>query len=118
LFQGTTIFEIKVRDGDTGIPRKLDLSIVGDTENFFELENLGHSEDGILSASLKKTSGNTLDRELPVRQKSRYLQCNLDLVAYSISRRFGKYSFKLKLFCLCISEHIEGRRTIRFPAQS
>ena len=67
LFQGTTIFEIKVRDGDTGIPRKLDLSIVGDTENFFELENLGHSEDGILSASLKKTSGNTLDRELPVR---------------------------------------------------
>ena len=69
LFQGTTIFEIKVRDGDTGIPRKLDLSIVGDTENFFELENLGHSEDGILSASLKKTSGNTLDRELPVKAK-------------------------------------------------
>ena len=68
MFQGTTIFDIKVRDGDTGIPRKLDLSIVGDTENFFELENLGHSEDGILSASLKKTSGNTLDRELPVRQ--------------------------------------------------
>ena len=68
MFQGTTIFEIKVRDGDTGIPRKLDLSIVGDTENFFELENLKHSEDGILSASLKKTSGNTLDRELPVRQ--------------------------------------------------
>ena len=67
MFQGTTIFDIKVRDGDTGIPRKLDLSIVGDTENFFELENLGHSEDGILSASLKKTSGNTLDRELPVR---------------------------------------------------
>ena len=59
-----------MRDGDTGIPRKLDLSIVGDTENFFELENLGHSEDGILSASLKKTSGNTLDRELPVRQRS------------------------------------------------
>ena len=79
LFQGTTIFEIKVRDGDTGIPRKLDLSIVGDTENFFELENLGHSEDGILSASLKKTSGNILDRELP-----------------SILREGGLYAFQLK----------------------
>ena len=65
-FQGTTIFEIKVRDGDTGIPRNIDLSIIGDTENFFELEEHGHSEDGILSASLKKTSGNILDRELEV----------------------------------------------------
>jgi hypothetical protein len=79
LFKGTTIFEIKVRDGDTGIPRKLDLSSVGDTENFFELENLGHSEDGILSASLKKTSGNILDRELP-----------------SILREGGLYAFQLK----------------------
>ena len=68
-----------MRDGDTGIPRKLDLSIVGDTENFFELENLGHSEDGILSASLKKTSGNILDRELP-----------------SILREGGLYAFQLK----------------------
>ena len=40
---------------------------MGDTENFFELEDHGHSEDGILSASLKKTSGNILDRELDVR---------------------------------------------------
>ena len=66
LLQGTAIFEVKVRDGDTGIPRKLDLSIIGDTENFFELDEHGQSEDGILSASLRKTSGNTLDRELLV----------------------------------------------------
>lgn len=49
---GTTIFEIKVRDGDTGIPRKIELEILGDSENFFELEVFGHSPDGVLSASL------------------------------------------------------------------
>lgn len=67
--EGTEIFEIKVRDGDTGIPRKLDLTISGDNEGFFELENLGQSSDGILTASLRKTAGNVLDRELPVSLK-------------------------------------------------
>ena len=64
--EGTSVFEIQVRDGDTGIPRKIDLEIIGDTENFFELEVHGHSEEGVLMASLKKTTGNVLDRESPV----------------------------------------------------
>ena len=41
-----------MRDGDTGIPRKIELEILGDSENFFELEVFGHSSDGVLSASL------------------------------------------------------------------
>ena len=76
---GTSIFEIKVRDGDTGIPRKIDLEILGDRENFFELEIFGHSPEGVLSASLKKSEGTILDRELP-----------------SILREGGLYAFQLR----------------------
>ena len=53
---GTTIFEVKVRDGDTGIPRKIELQILGDSENFFQLEVFGHSPDGVLSAALVSLS--------------------------------------------------------------
>ena len=64
--KGTSIFEIQVRDGDTGIPRKINLEILGDREKFFELDVHGHSDEGVLSASLLKTDGTILDRELPV----------------------------------------------------
>ena len=66
LFQGTTIFEIAVRDGDTGKPRKLDLEIIGDVQNFFELEPRGHDDKGVLTASLKKSEATVLDREIEV----------------------------------------------------
>ncbi len=77
--QGTIIFDIQVRDGDTGIPRNIDLSIVGDVEDFFELEILNQSPEGILSASLKKSQGTVLDRELP-----------------SILQEGGLYAFQLR----------------------
>ena len=44
-----------------------ELEILGDKEQFFELEIHGHSSEGVLSASLKKTDGTILDRELSVR---------------------------------------------------
>ncbi len=65
LLQGTAIFDIKVRDGDTGRPRNLELEILGDEENFFQLDVRGHDAQGILSASLVKSPGTILDRELP-----------------------------------------------------
>ena len=55
-----------MRDGDTGIPRKLELDIIGDIENFFELEVHGHTNEGVLMAYLKKTANTVLDRESPV----------------------------------------------------
>ncbi len=77
--QGTSVFEIQVRDGDTGIPRKIALDIIGDTDNFFELEDHGHSPEGVLMASLKKTADNILDRESP-----------------TISKEGGLYAFQLR----------------------
>lgn len=65
-FQGSTVFEIAVRDGDTGKPRKLELKIVGDTQNFFTLDVKGHDEKGVLTASLKKSEETILDREIEV----------------------------------------------------
>ena len=46
IFQGTSIFNILVRDGDTGFPREIELSLVGDREGFFELDVGGHDETG------------------------------------------------------------------------
>lgn len=60
--KGSHIFEIEVRDGDTGIPRDLELSIVGDKLGYFELENPSQNESGVLTAVLQ-TSGTLIDRE-------------------------------------------------------
>jgi len=62
--EGSPIFEILVRDGDTGIPRPIDLTIEGDKLNFFELVQKQLSSDGVLSVTLA-TSSNIIDREHP-----------------------------------------------------
>ena len=61
---GQTIFQIKVRDGDTGIPRDLELDIIGDSLDYFSLENERVSPDGILTVNLGTTQ-NIIDREHP-----------------------------------------------------
>ena len=61
---GQTIFQIKVRDGDTGIPRDLELDIVGDSLDYFSLENERVSPEGILTVNLGTTQ-NIIDREHP-----------------------------------------------------
>ena len=66
--QGTKIFKIDVRDGDTGKPRKIELSIIGDRQGFFVLEDEKYEEKtGIMTAWLTKSNRNALDRENPVR---------------------------------------------------
>ena len=67
FFQGTKIFDIAVRDGDTGKPRKLELEILGDAQNFFVLDVQGHDEKGVLTAALKKSEETILDREIQVK---------------------------------------------------
>jgi hypothetical protein len=42
------------------------VSIVGDAENFFELNVGDHDANGVLSAALVKSDGPTLDREIEV----------------------------------------------------
>lgn len=98
--EGTVIFEVKVRDGDTGIPRKVDLTIDGDDENLFELEDLGHSPEGILTALLKKSAGTVLDRELPVS---------------SVLNNISSIS---SLFFPLIAEHFKRRRVVCLPTSS
>ena len=61
---GQTIFEIKVRDGDTGIPRDLQLDIIGDSLDYFSLENERVSPEGIVTVNLGTTE-NIIDREHP-----------------------------------------------------
>ena len=53
---------LQVRDGDTGIPRPVELSLVGDKLQYFSLVTRGISPDGTLTASLV-TSDNVIDRE-------------------------------------------------------
>ena len=63
---GTKIFNINVRDGDTGKPRKIDLTIIGDNLGFFALEDEKYDEEtGIMTAWLTKSKDNILDRENP-----------------------------------------------------
>ena len=65
--QGSKIFKIEVRDGDTGKPRRIELSIVGDTLGFFSLEDEKYDEtSGRMTAWLTKSRETTLDRENPV----------------------------------------------------
>lgn len=56
-----------VRDGDTGLPRKIELSLVGDDQGFFTLETIGHDKSGVLSAMLKTADDVIIDREAEVR---------------------------------------------------
>ena len=61
---GSPIFDILVRDGDTGLPRNIDLSIVGDDEGFFFIDtSAGHDESGLLKAVLRSSNDNFIDRE-------------------------------------------------------
>ena len=67
IIQGSKIFKIEVRDGDTGKPRRIELSIVGDTLGFFSLEDEKYDETtGRMTAWLTKSRETTLDRENPV----------------------------------------------------
>jgi len=62
--EGSPIFEILVRDGDTGIPRPIQLTIEGDRLEYFQLIQNQVSSDGVLSVTLA-TSQNIIDREHP-----------------------------------------------------
>lgn len=62
--EGSPIFEILVRDGDTGIPRPIILTIEGDKLDYFQLRQNQISRDGVLSVTLT-TSQNIIDREHP-----------------------------------------------------
>ena len=53
-----------VRDGDTGIPRPIQLTIEGDKLEYFQLRQNQVSSDGVLSVTLT-TSQNIIDREHP-----------------------------------------------------
>ena len=75
MLQGTKIFDILVRDGDTGKPRNIDVSLVGDVQKFFEIDVKGHDEKGVLSAALVKSQDTTLDREI---EASLYLKARSD----------------------------------------
>ena len=75
MLQGTNIFDILVRDGDTGKPRNIDVSLVGDVKMFFDIDVKGHDEKGVLSAALVKSQDTTLDREI---EASLYLKARSD----------------------------------------
>jgi len=62
--EGAPIFEILVRDGDTGIPRPIELTIEGDRLDYFQLIQNQVSSEGVLSVTLA-TSQNIIDREHP-----------------------------------------------------
>lgn len=64
--QGSPIFQILARDGDSGLPRNLELSLEGDTQGFFALDISGHDDQGVLSATLRVAEGAVIDREKEV----------------------------------------------------
>ena len=53
-----------MRDGDTGRPRPVELSLAGDTLGYFTLVQTSLTADGILTAALT-TTDNVIDRENP-----------------------------------------------------
>lgn len=63
---GTSIFQIIARDGDTGEPRDIELSIVGDSQDFFVLDVPEKSENVVFSTVLRKSDTTNLDREMEV----------------------------------------------------
>ena len=75
--QGTEIFEIQVRDGDTGIPRPIRVELEGDTLGYFVLEEREVTRENVLIVSLRTTQ-NIIDRENP-----------------QIIREGGLYAFKV-----------------------
>ena len=58
------ILEVQVRDGDTGRPRPVELSLAGDGLGYFTLVQTSLTADGILTAALT-TTDNVIDRENP-----------------------------------------------------
>ncbi|XP_037084523.1 cadherin-23-like [Pollicipes pollicipes] len=61
---GTPVLDIVARDGDTGIPRQLRLSIIGDEAGYFQLLEPVRGAGGVYTTQL--VTGNTsLDRENP-----------------------------------------------------
>ena len=60
--QGTSVFKVMVRDGDTGSPHPIELFLVGDHLGYFKLDNGNQDEDGVLTATLA-TSEILIDRE-------------------------------------------------------
>lgn len=67
FFKGTELFKILVRDGDTGRPRRIDLSIAGDHQGLFSIGQQQYDEvTGVVSVTLIKSDGTVLDREDPV----------------------------------------------------
>ena len=67
-----------MRDGDTGIPRPIELSLEGDRLGYFVLQQANVAEDGMMTASLT-TTANIIDREHP-----------------DILKEGGLYTFKIR----------------------
>ena len=65
FFQGTSVLEVRARDGDLGEPRDLLMSIEGDDSGYFILQNVNVDDHGNLVAILA-TSQVPLDREDPL----------------------------------------------------
>ena len=77
--EGSLIFSIQVRDGDTGIPRPIELTLEGDRLSYFELRPAElNQETGVLTAPLTTTS-NIINREHP-----------------EILKEGGLYAFKIR----------------------
>jgi hypothetical protein len=63
--QGTSILNIKARDGDLGDPRNVLLTIEDDTLGYFTLVQHTHSPTSVISVADLVTSNKSIDREHP-----------------------------------------------------
>ena len=79
---GSAIFDVSVRDGDTGEPRPVELSVEGDTLGYFSLVQKSLDEDGTLTVQLTTTQ-KLIDREDPFILKEGGLY-TFDIVAKEI----------------------------------
>ncbi len=63
------MFRVLASDGDSGAPRKLELSLVGDEQGFFVIDTAeGHDENGVARATIVTAPESNIDREAEVRR--------------------------------------------------
>lgn len=63
--QGTSVLNIRARDGDSGDPRNVTLAIEGDVLGYFSLVQYAHSPTSAVSVADLVTSNKSIDREHP-----------------------------------------------------
>ncbi|KDR10809.1 Cadherin-23 [Zootermopsis nevadensis] len=62
---GTSVLNIRARDGDSGDPRNVTLAIEGDVLGYFSLVQYAHSPTSAVSVADLVTSNKSIDREHP-----------------------------------------------------